>query len=76
MPPAQSPVVEPLSPARYKVQFTASSELRDKLERLQALLHTDLAAVIEVAGHREAGAARIQALWGDEDASEEPRTNR
>ncbi|HEX9726537.1 MAG TPA: hypothetical protein VGC53_19825 [Vicinamibacteria bacterium] len=49
MPPAQSPVVEPLSRARYKVQFTASSELRDKLERLQALLHTDLAVVIEVA---------------------------
>jgi len=49
MPPAERPVVEPLSPARYRIQFTASAELRDKLERLQALLHADLAAVIEVA---------------------------
>jgi len=41
-------------PGRYKVQFTASAELRDKLERLQALMqapHSDvsLAAVIEAA---------------------------
>jgi len=42
-------VVQPLSPARYKVTFTASAELRDKLERLQALMHEDLAAVIEAA---------------------------
>ena len=49
MPPAQRPVVEPLSPARYKIQLTASAELRDKLERLQALLYADLAEVIEVA---------------------------
>src|SRR3972149_2713623 len=49
MPPAQRAAVEPLSPARYKIQLTASAELRDKLERLQALLHSDLAAVIEVA---------------------------
>jgi 5-methylcytosine-specific restriction endonuclease McrA len=45
-------VVEPLSPARYKVQFTASGELHDKLERLQALMRSevpdgDLAAIIE-----------------------------
>jgi hypothetical protein len=45
-------VVEPLSPARYKVQFTASAELRDKLERLSALMRSeipggDLAAVVE-----------------------------
>src|SRR6185295_4965801 len=31
-------VVQPLSPGRYKVQFTASAELRHKLERLQALM--------------------------------------
>jgi hypothetical protein len=49
MPPVQRPVVKPLSPARYKVEFTASSELREKLERLQALLHVHLAEVIEVA---------------------------
>jgi hypothetical protein len=46
--------IEPLAPARYKVQFTASAELHDKLERLQALMRSsvpdgDLAAVIEQA---------------------------
>ena len=49
---ARPAVIEPLSPARYKVQFTASQELRDMLERLTALMRTevpdgDLAAVIE-----------------------------
>jgi hypothetical protein len=44
--------VEPLSPARYRVQFTASAELKDRLERLQNLMRHevpdgDLAAVIE-----------------------------
>jgi hypothetical protein len=48
------PVVAVLSPARYKVQFTASAELHDKLERLQALMRSqvnggDLAAIIELA---------------------------
>ena len=47
-------VVEPLAPSRYKVQFTASAQLKDKLERLQALLRSevpdgDLGAVIEKA---------------------------
>ena len=46
--------VEPLAPTRYKVQFTASAELRDKLTRLQALMRCsvpdgDLAAIIEQA---------------------------
>jgi hypothetical protein len=50
--PARTALVEPLAPARFKVQFTASAELRDKLERLTALLRTevpdgDLAAVID-----------------------------
>jgi hypothetical protein len=50
--PSRSKVVEPLSPARYKVQFTASAELRHKLERLSVLMRSeipdgDLAAVIE-----------------------------
>jgi hypothetical protein len=45
-------VVEPLSPARYKVQFTASAELHHKLQRLSALMRSevpdgDLAAIIE-----------------------------
>jgi hypothetical protein len=51
---ARPPVVEPLAPARYKIQFTASAELRDKLERLRALMRSsvpdgDLAVVIEQA---------------------------
>jgi len=46
--------VETLSPGRYKVQFTASAVLRDKLERLAAHMRAaghdgDLAAVIEAA---------------------------
>jgi len=52
--PPLPPVVQPLSPGRYKVQFTASAELHHKLERLQALMGSkardgDLAAVIEQA---------------------------
>jgi hypothetical protein len=48
------PVVEPLAPARYKVQFTASKALVDKLERLRALMRSsmpdgDLAAIVEQA---------------------------
>jgi hypothetical protein len=50
--PSRPAVVEPLSPARYKVQFTASAELHRKLERLSALMRSqvpdgDLAAIIE-----------------------------
>ena len=42
------PVVEPLAPARYRVQFTASAELHDKLQRLAALMPgTDLASMLE-----------------------------
>jgi len=47
--PPVSPRPEPLSPDRYRIQFTASRELRDKLERLQSLMNGDLAAVIEAA---------------------------
>ena len=44
--------IEPLSPARYKVQLTASAELREKLERARDLMRHrnpsgDLAAVVE-----------------------------
>ncbi len=51
LPPSRR-AVEPLAPARFKVQFTASADLRDKLERLTALLRSevpdgDLAAVID-----------------------------
>jgi hypothetical protein len=50
--------VEPLAPARYSVRFTATAELHDKLERLQALMrHSvpdgDLAAIIDAAVTRE-----------------------
>ena len=42
--------VEPLAPARYKVQFTASADLKDKIERLRALMpDSDLAAIIDEA---------------------------
>jgi len=52
--PSRSATVEPLAPSRYKVQFTASAELHDKLERLQALMRSsvpdgDLATLIEQA---------------------------
>ncbi len=52
MAPARRPVVEPLSPERYRIQFTASTELHDKLERLRSLMRSsvpdgDLAAIIE-----------------------------
>jgi hypothetical protein len=39
----------PLSPERFKVTFTASRELKNKLERLQALVEGDIEAVIEAA---------------------------
>ncbi|MGH9459733.1 MAG: HNH endonuclease [Vicinamibacteria bacterium] len=46
--------VEPLSPARYRIQFTASAELHDNLERLRALMRSsvpdgDLATIVEEA---------------------------
>jgi hypothetical protein len=51
---ARPAMIEPLAPARYKIQFTASAELRDKLERLRGLMRAsvpdgDLAAIIEQA---------------------------
>jgi hypothetical protein len=50
----QPPSIEPLSPARYRVQFTASAGFRDKLERLTALMRSsvpdgDLAVILEQA---------------------------
>ena len=51
---ASPTVVQPLALARYKVQFTASAKLQGKLERLRALMRSqvpdgDLAAIIEQA---------------------------
>jgi hypothetical protein len=34
--PAKRAVVEPIAPTRYRVQFTASATLHEKLERLQS----------------------------------------
>ena len=52
--PVPLPVVRPLAPGRYKVQFTASARLHEKLERLRALMRSqvpdgDLGAIIEAA---------------------------
>jgi hypothetical protein len=42
-PPAdRRPVVEPRSPARYRVQFTVGQESHDKLRRLQTLLRREI----------------------------------
>ena len=44
------PVVEPLAPSRYRIQFTASAELHDKIERLAALMPgADLVSMMEAA---------------------------
>jgi hypothetical protein len=50
--PARQAVIAPLAPERYKIQFTASRELHDKLRRAQDLLrHTvldgDVATVVD-----------------------------
>jgi 5-methylcytosine-specific restriction endonuclease McrA len=52
--PAKPAVMKPIAPARYRIAFTASAELRDKLERLRALMRSsvpdgDLATLIEEA---------------------------
>jgi hypothetical protein len=52
--PPAAPVMQALAPARYKIQFTASAEFREKIERLTALMRPsvpdgDLAAVLEQA---------------------------
>jgi hypothetical protein len=45
-----SDILQPLARARYRVQVTAGEALRDKLERLQALLPgSDLATLVEQA---------------------------
>ena len=50
--PVRPEVMQPLSPTRYKVQFTASAAFHDKIERLKALIRSsmpngDLAAIFE-----------------------------
>jgi 5-methylcytosine-specific restriction endonuclease McrA len=53
---ARPALLEPIAPSRYKVEFTASAELRDKLQRARALLRhkisdssNDLAEVVDEA---------------------------
>jgi hypothetical protein len=40
--PVSRPVFEPLSPARYRVHFTAGPDLRDDLEALKALMRSEV----------------------------------
>ncbi len=52
--PARLPLLEPLAPDRHLVRFTASTELRERLERLKALMRSsvpdgDLARIIDIA---------------------------
>jgi len=52
--PRHTPTIEAVAPDRYRVQFTASARLRDKLERLRAMMRStvpngDLATVVEEA---------------------------
>ena len=72
--------VEPLSPHRYKVQFTASASLRGKLERLQALMRearkdASLEAVLEVAIDEKLARleAKRRATAGTPPSCAEPR---
>ncbi len=50
--------IEPIAPARYRVEFTATAEQRDNLERLRDLMRAsvpdgDLATVVDAAVARE-----------------------
>ena len=67
--------VRPLAPERYKVQFTASAELREKLERLRALTpNDDLAAIIEQAVTERL--ERLEALREGQEAAQDACCNR
>ena len=84
----RSTVVEPLAPERFRIQFTAGRHLRDKLERLAALLRSsvpdgDLAAVIEDAvteriakleAKRLAAVSRPRKTVADSDTRPGPRS--
>jgi len=54
--------VEPLAPSRYKIQFTASAELHDKIERLAALMPgADLVSIMEGPSRRSSNGSRPSA---------------
>jgi len=42
LPPAPRPVVAPLTPERYRLQFTVSKETHDRLRRIQELLRREI----------------------------------
>jgi hypothetical protein len=68
-PPATCAVVQPLAPARYRIQFTASAAFREKIERLTALMRPgvpdgDLAAILE-----EAVTEKLERLEGTAGAA-------
>ena len=74
-PPARTrtPAIESLAPGRYRVQFTASAQLRDKLERLRAMMRStvpdgDLATIIEAVTEKLARLERQRSA-----ATERPR---
>jgi len=84
---APAALIQPLGCARYKVQFTASAELHAKLERLRALMRSqvpdgDLATIIERAvtekleqleSRRFAKARRPRKSLGESDTSPSSR---
>lgn len=79
--PIRPPVVEPLAPTRYQVRFTAGAELREKLERLQALMRFsvpdgDLARIIEIAVTEKLERVESEALRQDEGAADGSRRNK
>ena len=73
--PVRPAEVQPLAPARYKVQFTASADLRNKLERLRALLRSevpdgDLASIIEQAVTEKLERLEARRFAGDQGSAE------
>ena len=75
--PARPAIVEPLAPTRYQVRFTASAELRDKLERLQALMRSsvpdgDLARLIDIAVTEKLQRVEARRFRQDEGAPKGP----
>jgi hypothetical protein len=66
--------IQPLGRARYKVQFTASAELHDKLERLRALMRSqvpdgDLAVIIDMATSRRPSGERCTSVTAADAAT-------
>jgi hypothetical protein len=72
--------IEPLAPARYKIQLTASAALHAKLERLQALMRAsapevDLATVIEQAVTEKLDRLEARRFGRSRAPRKEPRGN-